>query len=284
MKSLSGKEQVELVVLAVKQNGIRCRILETGDPVTLRPSAGVRSEAEAHILTVGISKVWVYGKTTFLSGKVVRMRLDIPALKLVPLKLCGDNLWDPAEEYWGEQDEPMMGCLKPVIAAGPRPSFEMEQILPGMDPNDPDSDPIGRAVDLYEVGDVEGSTRILHQCLENDLCVLDAHAHLGRWAFHAGKRGLMVERAQKNFEAGVAIGDLSLGPGFRGVLRWRQIDNRPFLRCLHGLGLCFWALGDIPKARGVFERMLWLNPSDNQGARFCLGELAAGVKFEDSKT
>ncbi len=152
MKSLSGKEQVELVVLAVKQNGIRCRILETGDPVTLRPSAGVRSEAEAHILTVGISKVWVYGKTTFLSGKVVRMRLDIPALKLVPLKLCGDNLWDPAEEYWGEQDEPMMGCLKPVIAAGPRPSFEMEQILPGMDPNDPDSDPIGRAVDLYEVG------------------------------------------------------------------------------------------------------------------------------------
>jgi hypothetical protein len=27
---------------------------------------------------------------------------------------------------------------------------------------------------------------------------------------------------------------------FDGVLPWGQIDNRPFLRCMHGFGLCLW--------------------------------------------
>jgi tetratricopeptide (TPR) repeat protein len=208
--------------------------------------------------------------------------INVPPLGLTPLKLLDKNLWDPTEEYWGEEGEAIMDCFKPIIDGGPRPSFEMEQILPGFDSDDPDSDPIGRTVDLYEAGDVDGSIRVLHQCLEEDLRVLDAHAHLGNWSFRAGSRRLAVERAQKNYEAGVAIGELSLGRKFRGVLRWGQIDNRPFLRCLHGLGLCRWAAGDLKGAREIFERMLWLNPSDNQGARFCLAEVAAGTTFEDS--
>ena len=81
----------------------------------------------------------------------------------------------------------------------------------------------------------------------------------------------------------MAIAELSLGPSFKGVLRWGQIDNRPFLRCLHGLGLCRWVLEDFQGARSIFERMLWLNPGDNQGARFCLAEVARGTKFEDSE-
>jgi hypothetical protein len=193
-----------------------------------------------------------------------------------------EELWNPTEEYWGEEGEPIMDCFKPIIDAGPRPSFEMEQILPGFDPDEPDSDPIGRAVDLYEAGDVDGSERVLHQCLEEDLRVLDAHAHLGNWSFRAGARRLAAERAQKNYEAGVAIGELSLGPNFRDVLLWGQIDNQPF-RCLHGLGLCRWASGDLQGARVIFERMLWLSPSDNQGARFCLAQVAARTNFDDTQ-
>jgi len=46
------------------------------------------------------------------------------------------------------------------------------------------------------------------------------------------------------------------------------MDNRPFLRCLNGFGYALWRLGRIKEAEPVFERMLWLSPSDNQGARF----------------
>ncbi|MDO8804001.1 MAG: hypothetical protein Q7R35_06205 [Elusimicrobiota bacterium] len=281
---LLGKDVVELVVVAVKGRAVRCRILDAGEQVTFRPGSGVRTETEAYILTVRPGKAWVYGRTTYLSGQILNMRLDIPALKLVPLKLEDEYLWNPLEEYWGEEGEPVMDCFKPIIAAGPRPSFEMEQILPGFDPDDPDSDPIGQAVDFYEAGDSAKSYKVLNQCLEEDLRVLDAHAHLGNWTFGDDiPQKWEAEQARRHFAAGVAIGDLTLGPGFKGVLQWGRINNRPFLRCLHGLALCFWALGDLQKAGEIFERMLWLNPSDNQGARFCLLETAAGTSYAESE-
>ena len=38
----------------------------------------------------------------------------------------------------------------------------------------------------------------------------------------------------RHFAAGLRIGELSLPDDFDGLLPWGYIDNRPFLRCLHG--------------------------------------------------
>jgi hypothetical protein len=80
---------------------------------------------------------------------------------------------------------------------------------------------------------------------------------------------------------GSGIGELALGSDFDGVLPWGHIDNRPYLRCFHGVGLCQWRLGDLVKAAETFTRMLWLNPSDNQGARFNLADVQAGRTWEE---
>jgi Flp pilus assembly protein TadD len=80
----------------------------------------------------------------------------------------------------------------------------------------------------------------------------------------------------------VSIGALSLGDSFEGLLPWGFIDNRPFLRCLHGYGLCLWRLGRGEEAEAVFNRMLWLNPSDNQGARFLLAAVRDGEEWKAS--
>jgi hypothetical protein len=109
-----------------------------------------------------------------------------------------------------------------------------------------------------------------------DLCCLDAHANLG--AFHLERR---PARALLHCHVGVGIGRLSLGPDFAGVLPWGCLGNRPYLRCLHGAGLCFWRLGFFPDAERVFERMLWMNPSDNQGVRFILPEVRARRDWQD---
>lgn len=79
-------------------------------------------------------------------------------------------------------------------------------------------------------------------------------------------------------EVGVKIGGLSFSndKGFNGVLPWGPINNRPFLRCLHGYGLSLWRLGKSDEAREVFNRMLWLNPLDNQGIRFLLADIDSG--------
>jgi hypothetical protein len=44
---------------------------------------------------------------------------------------------------------------------------------------------------------------------------------------------------------------------------------------MQGFGLCLWRLGRFEEAGRVFDRMLWLNPSDNQGVRFLIGEVQA---------
>lgn len=63
---------------------------------------------------------------------------------------------------------------------------------------------------------------------------------------------------------------------------WGDLDSRPFMRALHGQGLCFYRLGRTQEARQVFERMLELNPNDNQGARFLLHDLKEGLTWEQS--
>jgi len=66
-----------------------------------------------------------------------------------------------------------------------------------------------------------------------------------------------------------------VGGDFTGVLPWDFIDNRPFLRCMHGYGLCLWRLGRFDEAERIFDRMLWLDPSDSCGVRFLIHDLKA---------
>ncbi len=70
------------------------------------------------------------------------------------------------------------------------------------------------------------------------------------------KEGDRQDSAQLH-EIGMHIGELSLGADFDGVLSWGWIDNRPFLRCMSGYGLCLWRLGKMTEAAAIFERMLW---------------------------
>jgi tetratricopeptide (TPR) repeat protein len=50
-------------------------------------------------------------------------------------------------------------------------------------------------------------------------------------------------------------------------LEWGHIENRPFLRLYHSFGLQLMKRGETENALDVFEKILTLNPNDNQGAR-----------------
>lgn len=260
---------VELVALSIKERAARCRLLGTDRIITLRASR-FWDVVPGEIVVVKPRKQWSYAGHPYLSGEIVSTRLEVPALELVPLRLEDQGMWDPDEEYWGEPGEPIEEWAKPIIARGPRQEFEMEQVLPGADADDPDSDPITDANELKSADDRRTAHAILMKLCETDLRCLDAHAHLGNFAFdHA------PDEAIRHYEVGLRIGELSLGENFEGVLLWGHIDNRPFLRCMHGYGLCCWRLDRFEEAERIFERMLWLNPSDNQGARFLIGGVQA---------
>ncbi len=268
-------DTVELVVLAVKKTVARCRLPGTDRQITLR--AQVWRLVPGEIATVKPRKQWRRSGHPYLSGKIEASRLDVPALGLTPLGMRQTDTWDPSEEYWGEEGDPLEECLRPIIAFGPRPEFKMEQILPGLDPADPFWDPLLEASEMNAAGDSEGARKLLMELLIDDLRCLDAHAHLGNFEFDH-----RAAEAIRHYEAGVRIGELSFSADFSGVLRWGFIDNRPFLRCLHGYGLCLWQLGRLEEAAKILERLLWLNPADNQGVRFLIGPVREGEKWEQS--
>jgi hypothetical protein len=268
---------VELMIVSVKENAAPCRLLGSDRIITLRASR-LWDVVPGEIVKVKPGKHWSYAGHPYLSGEIESARLDMAALGLVPLRVEEQGIWDPQEHYWGEENEPIEEWAKPIIARGRRPAFEMEQVLPGADPDDPFADPITESNDLREAGDRAGAHRILMGLCQSDLRCLDAHAHLGNFAFESRPKD-----AIRHYEVGLRIGELSLGDGFDGLLPWGHIDNRPFLRCMHGFGLCLWRLGQFEEVERVFDRMLWLNPSDNQGVRLLIDDVRARQVWEDRR-
>lgn len=266
---------IDLIVCAVRRNAISCRIQGTERTLTLRPSE-MPEVVPGEIVTVSPRKKWHYRGHPYLAGEITASRLDIPALRLTPLGPEEIGMWDPGDHYWGEPDEPLEKWAKSIIKQGQRPEYEMEQVLPGEDPDNPDTDPILEAVALQQAGDFRGAYRILMDLLAADLRCLDAHAHLGNLAFPHNP-----DMAVRSYDVGVKIGELCLGTDFTGLIPWGLTDNRPFLRCLHGYGLCLWRFGRLKDAEKVFTRMLMLNPTDNQGARFNLSDAKKGNAWHE---
>lgn len=266
---------VVLVVLSVKDPAARCRVLDSGRTIILRVGE-LWELVPGEIVTIEPRRQWRFGSHVHLSGEIASTRLSVAELGLVPLGLEDAGAWDPREHYWGEEDEPIEEWAQPMVAHGPRPQFEMQQVLPGTDPDDPFPDPINEANDLKYMGDPDGARDILMDLCRSDLRCLDAHSHLGNLAYDH-----WPQAAIRHYEVGLRIGEMSLGEGFGGLLPWGLIDNRPFLRCMHGYGLCLWRLERFDQAEEVFERMLWLNPTDNQGVRCMIDKVRAGRSWKD---
>jgi hypothetical protein len=129
-------KSLDLIVLGIKQQeAARCRLLGKDKELTLR-SPGAWELIPGEIVTVMPKKHWSFAGHPYLAADITGTRFDPAALELTPLKLKDEGLWDPKEEYWGEEDEPLDDWEKEIIARGPRPQYEMEQILPGLKPED----------------------------------------------------------------------------------------------------------------------------------------------------
>jgi hypothetical protein len=268
--------RVDAAVLKVNQQSTRVRILGEEGQVTFR-SGDVWDIAPGHIATLAIERRWTWRGDAYASGKIDNPRIDIAKLGLEPLPLEGGEL-----EVVAAHSEPFRrpdpyAALWRKLASKPRPAFEFHAIAWGAFPGlSSEENPVCDAAELREAGDEEGARELLMEVLGADLRCLDAHGHLGNLLFHRSP-----ERALAHYEIGVRIGELSLSPGFDGLLPWGRIYNRPFLRCLHGYGLCLWRLGKLAEAQRVFERILSLNPNDNQGVRFCWQDVRNGGTWED---
>jgi hypothetical protein len=273
----SSDDVVEAIVLKAGEQTARIRPIGADEEVTLRfSSTDILDVVPGHIVKVTPKKRWSHRGYQYMSGAIESARIDISALGLKPLGLtdCGEFDPDDGEPYAEELADLWKKAARPTTA------YEMEQIVPGSDERDIDDDPILEASEAWHAGACGKAEKILMDLLHADLRCLDAHAHLGNWAFDSTFPPVL-ERTLAHYAVGVGIGDLALGKDFAGSLPWGMIDNRPFLRCLHGYGLILWRLGRAEEALAVFERICCLNPWDNTGARFCWDAIRTGYRWDE---
>ena len=240
---------VDLIVLAVrKQEMARCRLLGADREITLR-STGVWDVAPGEIVTVMPRKHWSFAGHPYLSGDVTKTRFDPTALNLTPLKLTEQGAWNPDNEYWGEEDEPLEDWAKEIIARGPRPEYELENIIPGRPEDfDIDTDPIIRAVELKDGGDPLEAYFALNDLLVADLRCLDAHAHLGNLAFDRSP-----ETALRHYDIGRRIPGASRDGRGNG---WRHKSrHRPRHKSRHRLSETSSVF--VPSRRSPRLRLHW---------------------------
>jgi hypothetical protein len=200
-----------------------------------------------------------------------------PAALAVPLALYPRGTWDPADEYWGEDDADLDPLYEQIIAAGPRPEFEMEQVIPGLDADGWDLDPVADAAELRRAGDTREASRILHGLLAQDHRCIDAWVHLGNIAFD----GKGPKAAFEFYDTAVAMAEQSLPEGFAGVLPRGLIDNRPFHRALHGLGLCAWRQRRWTDAEIIFSDLVWIDGCQTWTALECFRAVEARQRWSD---
>ena len=274
----SKAERVEAVIVKVNELSARVRIPGEEGEMTFRSGdvGGVEPVVPGHVVTLVIKKRWTWRGDAYASGNIENPRIDVAKLGLTPLGLEGGELDDVAS-----YSDP---CLAPdpyaplwkKLTKKPRRSYEFDKIAWGDLPDlDADDNPTCLAAELAEQGDFEGARAILMATVASEPRCIDAHAHLGNHEFDHDP-----ESAIAHYEVGMRIAELSLPSGFDGMLPWGMIYNRPFLRCLHGYALCLWRLGRIAEAQETFERILSLNPIDNQGVRFCWDEVRRGLSWE----
>ncbi len=71
-------------------------------------------------------------------------------------------------------------------------------------------------------------------------------------------------------------------------LNWGILENRQYLRSINGFGLTLWRERKDSEALEMFKLLLKLNPNDNQGARYLVADIYAGIKWgqveEDQNT
>ena len=276
--NMMGPTRHEAVVLKVNKQSARVRVFGEDGEVTFR-SSDIFDVVPGHVVTLTVDKRWTWHGDAYASGKVEDARIDIPKLGLTPLPLEGGQLEDIrkySEPYRGND---AYSRLWRSLTAKPRPSYEFDEIAWGSFPGaDPEENPTCEPAELRELGREEEARALLMDTLGRDLRALDAHAGLGNMEFDRSPK-----RAALHYELGLRIGELSLPAGFDGLLTWGRLYNRAFLRCLHGYGLCLWRRGDLSGAKSVFERILALDPNDNQGVRFCWKDVRAGRSWEESQ-
>jgi len=133
-------------------------------------------------------------------------------------------------------------------------------------------DELDQSIDLWHSGKYGSAEFSLKNIISKNPYHIDAYHHLS----------LIYEDTERDFEAylccreAVRIGLSAIPDDFSwgsSKIHWTDLDNRPFLRAYHTLGLWLERRKEVDESIKVFNNMLSICPNDNIGVRYLLPKL-----------
>ena len=223
----------QYIVLKLNNMGYRTRDLESGTVVSVKSAIDFKT-FEIDTITVDVEKEWEFKKNTYISGTVLKSELILENLDIPPLEYDKVGLHEyEFKDYTG------YGFFKP------------------------DRDPV------FEATEMEGKDKYdsLARLWEKFPQCIDALVHMGSMSFNSTRA---FKSAFNCYTAAIYIAEQRLPLDDEAEFPWSCLNNRPYLRAVNGLCLWYWKSGDFQKSAELAEKILRLNPKDNQGARFIL--------------
>lgn len=95
------------------------------------------------------------------------------------------------------------------------------------------------ALELLEGDEVSRAKASLNRIIKKDPEFIDAYNHLAFIEFERRN----FRKALELYTEAAGIAEKVIPDGFNGLINWGHLDNRPFLRSLHGAGLCYLEMG-----------------------------------------
>lgn len=122
-------------------------------------------------------------------------------------------------------------------------------------------------MERWWAGDRSTALYIFRRVLRMDPKHADAHNHIGIASLDIGRPVV----AERHFRAAIEAG---AGRVVRegGQVKWSFVENRPYLRGMGNLAIALRAQRRYAAALLVHQDLLRLNPTDNQGVRYLIGE------------
>lgn len=105
---------------------------------------------------------------------------------------------------------------------------------------------------------------------------VDSFNGLGNVAFDEG----LLSKAKEYYQKGVDLISKYCGKNWKKKrMEWGIIENRPYLRAIHGLCLCEWRDKNFKEAEDLASLLLKICPNDNLGVRFIIDEIKSHKKW-----
>ena len=124
------------------------------------------------------------------------------------------------------------------------------------------------ALSLLERGEPEEALEMFDRAIEIEPENPDAWCGRGKACYDLGR----LERADLSFRRAARFARRSLDVSHTRYRWWADRTTRPYLRALHGRGLCRFWLGVYEDSARMFRKLLRLAPTDPLDVRFLLGE------------